>query len=742
MAATTQSTDSDTGPIRVNRTVFIGSSVGIVGIIIWALIDQEGADRIIGTAVNWVSRELGWFYVLLAASVLAFVVWAAASKVGHVKLGPDHAKPTYSVFSWTAMLFAAGIGIDLMFFSVAEPVTQFASPPGGGAHSLEAMRMAVVWTLFHYGLIGWGLYALVGMALAFFAYRYNQPLSLRSALRPIFGDRVNGILGDSVDIAALLGAIFGLATSLGIGVAQLNVGLDDILGIAQSTWAQGGLIALAVAIATLSAVSGVDKGVKRLSQINVLVAVGLMLFILIFGSTTFLMNSLIQNTGDFISRFPSMVLDTMAYSRTEAVDTWMSNWTLFFWAWWIAWAPFVGLFLARISRGRTIRQFVTGTLTIPFLFILMWISIFGNGALDVVKGGNADFEATAIDKPEEAFYSLLHEFPAAPVLVVIATFTGLLFYVTSADSGALVMSHFSSRITDNESDGPRWVRIFWAAATGLLTLAMLMIGGITTLQQATVIMGLPFAIVVLLIMLGLFRAFQVEAMWVDSRRVALSRALSSRASGGTALNWRQRVARAVRYPDHEDVVHFTDTVVAPALREVAAELNRSGMAADVGVTHVDAYDLDAYHLEVDFNGKKAFHYQAFPTRYPTPVFGRSPAMSDSFFRLEIFTAQGSEGFDIFGFTKTQISSNVLDHYERHIEYLHTVGDVESSHTESEATLDWSADFVDEAELDDELTPRTEDLPTLSEFAENPDGDASDTDDPNPDSSHKETIREP
>ena len=728
MAATTKSADSGTGPIRVNKTVFIGSSIGIIGIIIWAFLDQESADRIIGTAVGWVARELGWFYILLTASVLAFVIWAAASKVGRVKLGPDHSKPTYSVFSWTAMLFAAGIGIDLMFFSVSEPITQRAAPPIGDGATLEATRMSVVYTLFHYGLIGWGLYALIGMALAYFAYRYNQPLSLRSALRPIFGDRVNGILGDSVDIAALLGAIFGLATSLGIGVAQLNVGLEDLFGIAESTWAQAGLIALAVGIAIFSAVSGVDKGVKRLSQINVLIAVGLMLFVLIFGATTFLMNGLVQNTGDFVSRFPGMVLDTMAYDHP---DQWMADWTLFFWAWWIAWAPFVGLFLARISRGRTIRQFVTGTLIIPFLFILMWISIFGNSALAIVRGGNTDFEQTAMNEPERAFYALLHEYPGAPVLVVIATFTGLLFYVTSADSGALVMSHFTSHITDNESDGPKWVRMFWAAATGLLTLAMLMIGGISTLQQATVIMGLPFAVVVLLMMLGLFRAFQVEVLWVDSRRTAITRALSSRASGGTALNWRQRVARAVRYPDHDDIVQFTDAVVAPALRDVAEELVRSGMEASVGVTHVDAYDLDAYHLDVDFNGKKAFHYQAFPTTHPTPVFGRNPDVYDTFFRLEVCTAQGSEGFDLSGFTKTQISSNVLDHYERHIEYLHSLGDAESSHTESDATLDWSADFVDET---DEVEPRTGDLPVI----ELP---ANDQSDPANDQSDKETIRE-
>ncbi|MGB3699087.1 MAG: choline BCCT transporter BetT [Gordonia sp. (in: high G+C Gram-positive bacteria)] len=692
MAATTQSADADVGPIRVNRTVFLGSGIGILGIIVWALVDRDGADRVIGTAVSWVSRELGWFYILLATSVLVFVVWTAISKVGRVKLGPDHSKPTYSVFSWTAMLFAAGIGIDLMFFSVSEPVTQRAMPPLGEGGTYEATRQAVVWTLFHYGLIGWGLYALIGMALAYFAYRYNQPLSLRSALRPIFGDRVNGVLGDSVDIAALLGAIFGLATSLGIGVAQLNVGLEDLFGIAESTWAQAGLIAVAVAVATLSAVSGVDKGVKRLSEANVVIAIGLMLFILIAGSTTFLMNSLVQNVGDFVTRFPDMALDTMAYDRPEQ---WMTDWTLFFWAWWIAWAPFVGLFLARISRGRTIRQFVAGTLIVPFLFILVWISIFGNSALDVVRGGDAQFETTAIETPERAFYALLDQYPGAPALVVIATFTGLLFYITSADSGALVMSHFTSRIDDSESDGPRWVRIFWACATGLLTLAMLMIGGISTLQQATVIMGLPFAIVVLLMMLGLFRALQVEATWVDSQRTALSRALSHRASGGTALNWRQRVARAVRFPDADDARRFTENAVAPALQDVAAELQRCGMDASVAATHVDAYDMNAYHLDVKFNGKKPFHYQVFPTRHPTPVFGMSPEPSDTFFRLEVFTAQGSEGFDVFGFTKEQISSNVLDHYERHIAYLHSVGDADSEPVESEATLDWSADFEEE-----------------------------------------------
>ncbi|MCF8589826.1 choline BCCT transporter BetT [Gordonia liuliyuniae] len=673
--------------IPVNKRVFVGASAGIIGIIVWAFIDADGADRVIQSAVTWVADELGWFYIGLVVAVVLFVVWAALSRVGGVKLGPDHSKPVYNLFSWTAMLFAAGIGIDLMFFSVAEPVTQWMSPPTGDGQTVEATRQAVVWTLFHYGIIGWSLYALIGMSLGYFAYRYNQPLSLRSGLRPIFGDRLDGILGDSVDIAALLGAIFGLATSLGIGVAQLNVGLEDLFGIAQSHWAQAGLIVVAVAIATLSAVSGVDKGVKRLSEINVIIALGLLLFILIAGSTTYLMNALVQNVGDFASRFPSMALDTFAYEDT---GDWKATWTLFFWAWWIAWAPFVGLFLARISRGRTIRQFVFGTLTIPFVFIVIWISIFGNSALEIARG-NKGFADTAVNTPEEGFYALLHEYPGATVLVVIATFTGMLFYITSADSGALVMAHFSSHVTDNDSDAGRWVRIFWAVVTGLLTMAMLLIGGITTLQNATVIMGLPFAVVVALMMLGLFRALQAEGDWVDSRRSALTHALSHRSSGGTALNWRQRVKRLVQYPDADDVRGFSESIVRPALADVVDELVQAGMDATTGSAHVDAYDLTSYHLDVDFGGGRTFHYQVYPTRHPTPVFGRSPDAGDLFFRLEVFTAQGSEGFDVYGLTEAQISSNVLDHYERHLHYLEIVGG-DTATIVGENVTDWSADF--------------------------------------------------
>ena len=248
---------------RVNKTVFIGSAVGVLGIALWAIIDRESADAVIGSAVAWVGSTFGWWYSLIVVSVLVFVLFVAVSRVGKTRLGPDHSRPTFNLFTWTAMLFAAGIGIDLMFFSVAEPVTQYLAPPTGDGSTVESARQAVVWTLFHYGILGWGLYALMGMALGYFAFRHNLPLSIRSALYPILGKRIHGPLGHAVDIAAMLGTIFGIATSLGIGVAQLNFGLSFQFGIPENTAVQIALIAVAVLMATVSVLTGIEKGDRK-----------------------------------------------------------------------------------------------------------------------------------------------------------------------------------------------------------------------------------------------------------------------------------------------------------------------------------------------------------------------------------------------------------------------------------------------------------------------------------------------
>ena len=380
-------------------------------------------------------------------------------------------------------------------------------------------RKATVWTIFHYGLTGWAMYALMGMALGYMAYRHKRPLAARSALYPIFGDRVNGWLGSVVDAAALLGSVFGLATTLGIGVVQINVGLDILFGVEQGIPAQVSLVALAIVVASISATTGVAKGIRVLSQLNVGLAVALAAWVLFWGRADYLLNALVMNVGDLVAGFPSMTADTMAFND---VSGWMNAWTLFFWAWWVAWASFVGMFLARISRGRTLRQFVLGTLTFPLMYIIMWISIFGNAALDrVINGGedgNGDtgFANATIDSPELGFFTLIQDYPAATLVVGVATFVALLFFVTSADSGALVMANLTSMLPTPRVDAKAWNRIVWAVISGVLTIGMLVVGGVTALQSATLIMGLPFAIVMLFVMAGLMKALRQDVHRADS----------------------------------------------------------------------------------------------------------------------------------------------------------------------------------------------------------------------------------
>lgn len=701
--------------VRLNLPVFIGSASGVLIIALWAMIAREDAETTIGTVVTWVGANFGWYYFLITAVVLVFVVVVALSRVGRTRLGPEHSRPQFNLFTWSAMLFAAGIGIDLMFFSVAEPVTQYLMPPTGEAETPEAARQALVWTLFHYGLVGWALYALMGMALAYFSYRHNLPLSIRSALYPLFGKRIEGWPGHIVDVAALLGAIFGIATSLGIGVVQLNYGLFLMFGWAEGPLVQVGLIVFAVAVATFSVVSGVDKGIRRLSELNVILAILLMLYILFLGRTNYLLDGIVQNTGDTLARLPGMLMDTFAYVRGDeigvdyTIDAWLGGWTLFFWAWWIAWAPFVGLFLARISRGRTIRQFVIGTMTVPFAFILLWISIFGNSALDIVRGGNAEFGEAAMNTPERAFYGLLEQYPGAGLIIGIATFTGLLFYVTSADSGSLVMSNFTSKLPDADSDGAKWLRVFWSVATGVLTFAMLLVDGVATLQNATIIMGLPLSVLLIFIMLGLLKAFRLENRLSDSFVAALPSRISSRSAGGGAgRNWRNRLARVMSYPSARQANRFVDEVVEPALREVHDELARQGAEVSLTDGTVEAYGIRQVDLRVGLSGERSFKYQVYPVQYEYPSYARTAPAQEVYYRMEVFSQEGSHHYDLTGYSTDQVISDVLDHYEAYLEFLHLGRETPGTSLigeEGSDKGDWESDFPGARTEGDATEPR-------------------------------------
>lgn len=576
---------------RLNRVVFYVSALIILIFSLTTILFNEFANHILSAVLGWVSATFSWYYLLAATLYMVFVIFIACSRYGNIKLGPKHSKPEFSLLSWSAMLFSAGIGIDLMFFSVAEPLSHYMNPPVGQGQTYEAARQAMVWTLFHYGLTGWCMYALVGMALGYFSYRYNLPLTIRSALYPIFGKKINGPIGHSVDTAAVIGTIFGIATTCGIGVVQLNYGLHVLFDLPENLWVQTALILVAVIITIISVTSGVNKGLRILSEVNIYVSVGLMLFILFLGNTEFLLNALVQNVGDYLSRFPTLALETFAFTQPKE---WMNNWTLFFWAWWVAWSPFVGLFLARISRGRTIREFVSGTLIIPLLFTLTWLSIFGNSALhNVIFDGNIALAQTVLVNPAHGFYDLLAQYPWFPFIAGVATITGLLFYVTSADSGALVLGNFTTQFTNIDHDAPRWLSVFWAVAIGLLTLAMLMTNGITALQNATIIMGLPFSFVMFLVMAGLYKSLRLE----DYRQASASLNAAPVVGNVDILNWKKRLSRVMHHPGTSETKRMLNEICKPAVQAVADELEKRAVTVDVQEVELEE-DPELYHLDI------------------------------------------------------------------------------------------------------------------------------------------------
>ncbi|MDX6915378.1 choline transporter [Pectobacterium carotovorum] len=651
---------------RLNPVVFYTSAGLILTFSLMTMLFNKEANAWITHALNWVSATFGWYYLLAATLYIVFVIFIASSRFGSIKLGPEQSKPEFSLMSWAAMLFAAGIGIDLMFFSVAEPITQYMMPPEGQGQTMEAARQAMVWTLFHYGLTGWSMYALMGIALGYFSYRYNLPLTIRSALYPIFGKRINGPIGHSVDIAAVLGTIFGIATTLGIGVVQLNYGLKVLFQIPENLTVQASLILLSVIMATVSVTSGVNRGIRFLSELNVLLALGLILFLLFWGDTEFLLNALVLNVGDYINRFTGMTLNSFAFARPTE---WMNSWTLFFWAWWVAWAPFVGLFLARISRGRTIRQFVVGTLIIPFVFTLLWLSIFGNSALYQVIHGNLDFATEVMQHPERGFYSLLAQYPGFSLSASVATITGLLFYVTSADSGSLVLGNFTSRLGDINNDAPNWLRVFWSVAIGLLTLGMLMTNGVSALQNTTVIMGLPFSFVMFFIMAGLYKSLRVE----DYRKASsLQTSAPMPISGDDRLNWKQRISRVMNFPGTTHTQKMLDNVCKAAMEDVARELRLRGANVEVNeLPPVEDERLNHLELLVDLGDEQNFLYQIWPQRYSVPAFTyRARSGKSDYYRLETFLLEGSQGNDLMDYSKEQVINDILDQYERHLNFLH------------------------------------------------------------------------
>ncbi|MDX1601989.1 MAG: BCCT family transporter [Salinimicrobium sediminis] len=497
--------------LDVNGPVFFTSTIFIIISIALTLIFKEQAENYFTEIQNFISNTVGWFFVLCVNVFLIFVIYLAFSKYGDIRIGGKDARPEFKTLSWFAMLFSAGMGIGLLFWSIAEPVTHFMNPPLAEGGTPLAAQEAMNFTFLHWGFHAWGVYALVGLSLAYFTYSHGLPLTIRSVFYPVMGDKIYGKWGDLIDIFAVLATLFGLATSLGLGVQQIAAGLAHVFGLSSGIVTQVTLIAGITLIATASVVLGVDKGVKFLSEWNMRIAVLLLVLVVLLGPTIFIFQSFVQNTGNYFYSF----LQISTWTESYTGNNWQNAWTVFYWGWWIAWSPFVGMFIARISKGRSIREFISGVLIVPSLITFFWITAFGSTSIQQALVGNETVLNAVDDNVATALFVFLEDYPFAVVLNVIGVILIAGFFVTSSDSGSLVVDSLTS---GGKIDAPVGQRIFWAVAEGTVAAVLLIGGGLQALQTASIATGLPFAFILLFMCYSLYTALKDEHQQAEERQ--------------------------------------------------------------------------------------------------------------------------------------------------------------------------------------------------------------------------------
>lgn len=490
--------------LDIHPQVFFISAGLILFFVIITLLFQEHMEAVFLQMQTAISDYAGFLFIWTVNIVLVFILALLIGRFGDIRLGGPDARPEFSTLGWFSMLFSAGMGIGLLFYGVAEPMFHYAANPHVEEGTIESARVAMDITFLHWGLHPWAIYCLVALSLAFFAFNKGLPLSIRTAFYPLFGERIYGWTGHVIDILATVATLFGVATSLGLGVQQVNAGLDHLLGIGQSTTIQVFLIGGITLIATWSVVMGLDKGIRRLSEINISIAGLLALFVLLVGPTLFVLDALLENIGYYLQYLPQLSTWNETYEQTE----WQHGWTIFYWSWWIAWSPFVGMFIARVSHGRTIRQFILGVLLVPTFITFIWITIFGNTALFIEMFGGGGISRVVQDNIPVSLFVLLGNFPLSTLTSTLAIIVIVTFFVTSSDSGSMVIDIITSGGNPNP---PVLSRLFWAIMEGLVAAVLLIGGGLVALQTATITTGLPFSIIILGMCFALYRGLSEYA---------------------------------------------------------------------------------------------------------------------------------------------------------------------------------------------------------------------------------------
>ncbi|MEN8624697.1 MULTISPECIES: BCCT family transporter [Psychrobacter] len=646
--------------------VFVPAAIIMLLLVIGTAINPEAAGALFSDVLSFTTETFGWFYMLAVALFLMFIIVLAFSSYGSIKLGPDHAEAEYGFLEWFAMLFSAGYGIALLFYGVAEPVMHFSSPPMSDPQTIAAAKEAMQIAYFHWGFHIWAIYGVVGLSLAYFAFRHGLPLSIRSTLYPIIGERIHGPIGHTVDVFAILGTMFGIATSLGLSVSQINAGLNYLLPdiIPVNTTVQVIAIALVTAAALVSVLAGMDKGVKRLSILNMLLATALMLFVFVVGPTIFILNAFMENTGSYLGNIVERTFSLQAYENSN----WIGSWTLFIFAWTIAWAPFVGLFIAKISRGRTIREFVLGVMLVPTFFTFFWFSVFGDTALHMIMvDGYTSLISEVQNNQAIALFKLLENLPFTEFVSSLTILLIITFFVTSSDSGSLVIDSLAA---GGRSDTPWWQRSFWVVTEGAVAAVLLLAGGLEALQTAAIVSALPFAIIILISMFGMWRALRIEGH--RNQSLGNDNRLPPHLLKPSA--WRERIDYMTDKPTRDKVLSYIKEVVMPSMMEVSSKFAETGWTTEV---NYDAVNNRAV-LELQRGDDVEFWYEVRLSEHDAPDYYTEDSADtlpqEHHHRAEVYLRRGGQTYDLYGYKSESVINDIIDQFEKYLHFLNVSPD--------------------------------------------------------------------
>ena len=658
-------------PLVIGATLFF-----VVLLVAMILIAPEQTQTLLNAAKSGIFANFSWFYVLAFSVFLGFLVILSVSSLGNIKLGNDEEEPEFGFLSWLAMLFAAGMGVGLMFFGVAEPLTHYLSDITTGSAE-HKQQEALLHTLFHWGIHAWAVYGTIALALAYFGFRYKLPLALRSCFYPLLKERINGKLGDLIDIMALLATLFGVITTLGFGASQLGAGLHQLGWISENSFSlQVVVIAVVMSLAIFSAISGVGKGVKILSELNLTLAFCLLIFVLVAGPTLYLLSAFSDNIGTYLSNLVQLSFKTYVYEQEHT--GWFSGWTILYWAWWCSWAPFVGLFIARISKGRTIREFIFGVLVIPSMFGILWFTVFGNTAIWLNNGEAAGTLGQMISSPETLLFKFLDYLPLSGVTGFVSLVVISLFFITSADSGIYVLNNIASR--DKSLTAPRWQAVMWGVLMSTVAIVLMQSGGLANLQTMTLLVALPFAMLMLLMCFSLWKGLNADKKYFDTK-------VNPTSIFWTGDKWKERLEQMMNQTQEKDILRFLKHTVLPAMRELRQELIGK-YELSVQINTLFDQDEPAVELVIQKDLMRDFMYgvKSIGREVSEQLINDDnlPHIQHSMtYEPYTYFFDGRVGYDVQYMDQDELIADMLKHYERYLSLLDDVGQELMAHEQTE-----------------------------------------------------------